>query len=93
MNVYLKVARALGLGSFPNPVAGPLSITGGLAAPRNLRITASDLTTITYEWDAVPGADGYQLNIYSSATLSIGSLLASIIIVGGGTTTYVWTKI
>ena len=61
----------------------------GLAIPKNLRITSTTATTISYAWDASAGVDGYQFGIYQDAACTV--LIDLITIYGASTTTYTWT--
>lgn len=58
----------------------------GLAIPKNLRITSTTATTISYAWDAVPGVDGYRLQI--SKVSDFSSIWSDIDISGNSNTTY-----
>ena len=60
----------------------------GLAIPKNLRITSTTATTISYAWDASAGVDGYQFGIYEDASCTV--LIELITIYGASTTTYTW---
>lgn len=75
---------ALGLG-----LGLPYSIQNfGLKVPKNLRITSTTATTISYAWDASAGVDGYQFGIYEDSACTI--LIETITIYGASTTTYTW---
>ena len=75
---------ALGLG-----LGLPYSIQNfGLKVPKNLRITSTTATTISYAWDASAGVDGYQFGIYEDSACTI--LIDLITIMGASTTTYTW---
>ncbi len=56
--------------------------------PKNLRITSTTATTISYAWDASAGVDGYQFGIYEDASCTV--LIELITIYGASTTTYTW---
>jgi len=60
----------------------------GLAIPKNLRITSTTATTISYAWDASAGVDGYQFGIYEDSDCTI--LIDLITVMGASTTTYTW---
>ena len=60
----------------------------GLVIPKNLRITSTTATTISYAWDASAGVDGYQFGIYQDAACTV--LIDLITIYGASTTTYTW---
>jgi hypothetical protein len=49
------------LGSLPQPLPAPTD--SELSAPGNLRISASDRTSITLNWESVPGAQRYIVSL------------------------------
>ena len=61
---------------------------GELAIPKNLVITSTTATTISYAWDASAGVDGYQFGIYEDAACTV--LIELITIYGASTATYTW---
>ncbi|MCY3597624.1 MAG: fibronectin type III domain-containing protein, partial [Rhodospirillales bacterium] len=54
----------------PAPTPDPTPEPTGPATPENLRVTASDSTSITWSWNAVEGALGYQGQFSTDATFT-----------------------
>ena len=79
--VYVRVAAAAGTVENHAVSAFSTHVTGmtmadtppGPPTPANLRVTARDSNSITWEWDAVEGATGYQSQFSGTSTFPTGS--------------------
>ena len=78
--VYVRVASAAGTVAAPVVSAFSTHVTGmtmaatpvGPPVPANLRVTGQSANSITWEWDAVEGATGYQSQFSGTSTFPTG---------------------